>query len=677
MLPTTDRQLHGPGEVDAAATSADARIVSALEHRIALEAMIAGICTRFVNADPAEAALEIERSLGQVGSFIGCERALMYVFTPDVSAMRLAHDWRSDPGPHNTDPALGEIRGSDFPAVLDYFRQKRRLNSPTPDTLPPGFAGLNELPGAEPVLSRISVPVVQGRKAVGVLCFHSLKVERRWPDEDLHMLGILGETIGSVLARAEAEHALREAKEIAEAASRAKSEFLASMSHELRTPLNGILGYAQLLRHRPGADTEGLDVIERCGEHLLTLINDALDLAKIEAGRSVVELGTVRLSDVLDEVANVTRVKAAQSGLEFVYETHRTLPTNVVTDGRRVRQLLLNLLGNAVKFTTRGSVTFGVSAQPGSHGLIDLTFEIADTGSGIADEDLSRIFEPFQQVGAGNRQMEGTGLGLAICRRLTEALHGSLTVISHVGVGSTFTARIPVREGESVAGAADAPAPGFIGYRGRKRSALVIDDNRDNRKVLRGMLELAGLDVVEAADGESACGLLSRVAPDVIFLDLVMPGESGFQVIERIRELLPAPPPVIAVSADAFQSTRLQAKEAGFDEFLTKPLRLNDVGETLRSLLPFDWFEQKGGAAGDTGAAPVILPDALSSLLVSSARIGDVTALSQCLTDVRAFDPEVARRLELLLGSYDFDGILTLLSADTLSTQEAVGTDVG
>ena len=644
---------------------------AALARRVELEGLIASISTRFVSSDSADTHAEIDRTLGKIGQFIGSDRGLLYRFTEDKSVAKLTNEWARD-SEGRARSRLREIRRDVVPEVVEHFLRKRTVNAARPEQLPPGFAVMNELPGAERVVSRIAVPVIYGADALGILCFHSHHIERVWPNEDLRLLGLLGEIVGSAMARDESEVALKDAKEAAESANRAKSEFLASMSHELRTPLNGVLGYAQLLKRDDSLgrlQLESIEAIERCGEHLLTLIGDVLDLAKIEAGRLDIEPTGFNLADFVREIADIARVRAAQSGLGFSYHTTPALPAAIVADERKLRQVLLNLLGNAVKFTSQGEVSLRIEVVAREYDRCRLRFAVEDTGTGIPDTELEHIFHPFHQVKQRERHVEGTGLGLAICRRLVALMGGTLTVRSQLGSGSTFAIELEVGEVAEVRTFKSGPQPRIVGYHGKRRRILIADDKVNNRRILERFLQSLDFVIIEADDGVEAVKLALTSQPDLILMDLVMPTKDGFEALKEIRASAALEQvPVVAVSASAFDATRARCHTSGFEAFLPKPVRLEELLEVIQPLLALRWVYETEGpdvARGNLvlSASSTLLPPDIARELYELAMLGDVQAFVQRLEQIRSrANSDVAvDELAGMARNFDMKGLRTAL----------------
>jgi signal transduction histidine kinase/DNA-binding NarL/FixJ family response regulator len=649
------------------------RTNEALSRRLELEALVAETSTRFMNIEPEGIDAEIERTLDAIGRFIGSDRGMIFMYDDDASKATLRYVWPRAAGT-SLATRVPVMSREEVPEVLDYFLSQRMLNAARPEKLPYGFDKLDSLLGSHEVVSRIAVPMVCHNRTIGILGFHSIGIERAWPDEDLRLLRLLAEIVSSAMSRRETAAALRLAKNAAEAANRAKTEFLANMSHELRTPLNGILGYAQLLRRDPAVppdQRESVAGIESCGEHLLTLISEILDLAKIESGRLQLDLGHVDLDTLLREVADVARVRATQSGLMFTYQTATRLPAFVLVDGRKLRQILLNLLGNAVKFTDHGSVCLRVGAVRLGGGRLKLKFDVEDTGIGIASSDLETIFDPFHQVRPADRPIEGTGLGLAISRKLTMLLGGTLAVRSERGKGTTFAVEIEVEEVGAQRDESLSHAAPITGYDGPRKRILIADDKSDNRQILSRLLKSIGFEVDAADDGARAVELARQVQPDLIFMDLVMPVKDGFAAIREIRELQTpaARVPIVAVSASAFENTRVQSAAAGCDDFITKPVRLDQVIDVVGRLLALDWRRAEI-ATESTAARPrpdfkaLVLPQALARELYELALSGDVQKLSSRLKESRRGDQATIDAVDALAGlanDYDTRGLRAAL----------------
>jgi signal transduction histidine kinase len=392
----------------------------------------------------------------------------------------------------------------------------------------------------------------------------------------------------------------RAARHAAEAANRAKSEFLAGMSHELRTPLNAVLGYAQLLAMDGGLSprqARGLDTIHKSGLHLLDLINDILDLARIEAGRAELNPKPVKLFDFLQSVVNLMRVKADQKRLAFVFDAAPGLPDAVLADERRLRQVLLNLLGNAIKFTDQGTITLRASAEPKGAQQVLLRLDVEDTGVGMQPEDLERIFEPFQQVGDAQRRSNGTGLGLTITRALLNDMGGQVQVSSELGRGTRFRLELPLPLAQP-AQATPSQLPRVARYQGLPRRVLVVDDVAENRTLMCDFLAKVGFEVAQASDGSELLAAARSFRPDLILMDSVMPSVDGVEATRRLRRDADlAMIPVIAVSASASAEHRAACLQAGVNVFLPKPVSLEALRAHIAEQLGLQWIEPTPGAS--------------------------------------------------------------------------------
>nr|WP_242519065.1 hybrid sensor histidine kinase/response regulator [Halochromatium roseum] len=383
----------------------------------------------------------------------------------------------------------------------------------------------------------------------------------------------------------------------AEAASRAKTQFLASMSHDLRTPLNAVLGGAELLRRSPRLGDEEqaqCGLIQRGGGHLLRLIEDLLDVARIEHDRLRPVISDVELRPLLADLAAVADRQAKAKGLGFEAQSAADLPERVRSDGRRVHQVLQNLLENAVKYTDTGSVRFSAALDPAAsvptdEGIRVLLFTVTDTGRGIAPIDRERLFAPFEQA---HPTATGTGLGLAICRELADMLGGTLTLESAPGQGSRFGFRLPVQR---VTGLSDSavPAPeaaSIIGYAGPRRRVLIIDDSEVNRLLMTGQLRALGFAVDAAADAEAALAIARSHLPDLVIADLRMPGTCGYAAVWQLREALDCPRlPAIAASASPLPAPGDPAA-LGFQAFLLKPIEQGPLCTAVGNCLGLAWL---------------------------------------------------------------------------------------
>lgn len=494
-----------------------------------------------------------------------------------------------------------------------------------------------------------------------------MRLRQRWHATAAAAADRATRLMAEIATHRNADAALQGARAAAEAANLAKSRYLVGVSHEIRSPLNAIYGYAQLLERGAGiAPQEAGGVIRRSSEHLTNIVDGLLDISRIESGILKLNRDIVPLPAFLESLVEMFRVQAENKGLQFHYHPAANLPAFVRTDEKRLRQILINLLSNAIKYTPKGEASLMVRYR----GLI-AEFDVADTGIGIPASEIERVFEPFERGSAEvARAQPGTGLGLAITRVLAQVMGGDVAVTSTPGGGSVFKLRLMLAEpGEAVA--ATARQRVISGYGGQRRTILLIDDDPAQLAVLQGLLRPLGFSVYAASNGVEGIDLALRCAPDLVLLDIQMPGLSGWEVAGRLRALAVsgegAPVKILLVSANAHEFAAGGDGSAAHDGFVTKPVELEALLDAIAGQLGLDWLSDAVAPADAALPAADLAPAAAS--IAELRRLGQAghirgleAALNALAEELPASRPLVAQ-LRAHVRAFDLEGFLRVLDA--------------
>ena len=682
---------------------------AALQRRTQAESLISSISRQFIDQDLATA---INFTLQAIAQFIDAEHSCIFECSQYQREFNLIHEWCGE----DVAPLIDIARGSPV-EVFPYFyepilRGKHRQISCVEDL--PLHLPERKLFESMSFQSILAVPMVHAGKVVGFVGAAMIHYSKTWNQEDINLLKLVGEIIAIGRARHQAEEALRIAKEAAETANRAKSAFLANMSHELRTPLNAILGFSQLMERDTSLNSnqrESLATINRSGEHLLNLINDVLEMSKIEAGQIIFNPEDFDLYLLLQTLQEMFQVRTQAKQLFLRFEMAPNLPRYIQTDEGKLRQVLINLLGNAVKFTQSGGVTLRVRLGSGEQGAgsrlavsvaereqgenssplppapcpsassPSLFFEIEDTGRGIAAEEMTNLFQPFVQTTSGIQTKEGTGLGLTISRQFVRLLGGDIHLTSRLGQGATFSFDIQVNlaaalkttpklnKGRVLKLAANQPS-----YR-----ILVVDDRKENRDLIVQLLGSIGFEIEAANNGQEAIAIWQTWQPHLIWMDMRMPVINGYDATKEIRAREKNTTTnfrtvIIALTASAFEEQQASILAAGCDDLVRKPFREQVIFEKIAEYLQVRYIcaeesnedvtdknlENTQSSILDLRSAITIMPAQWLIELNQAAVEVDAEKILQLIQQIPQTHSALAEKLANLVRNFCFDEIIDL-----------------
>ena len=542
------------------------------------------------------------------------------------------------------------------------------------------------------------VPLYTRSAIIGEFAVASNRDDRQFTQAEANLAETIAAQIAGAIENIRLFEAAQEARNIAESANQAKSTFLANMSHELRTPLNAILGFAQVMQRSNGLskdNRDSLNIIMRSGEHLLTLINQVLDLTKIEAGRTTLNETDFDLVALLNNLENMFALRAKEKNLHFWIERTGDVPRFIRTDEMKLRQVLINLLNNALKFTNEGHVALKASREKPDKtsdsnvpDVLGLLFEVIDTGPGIASGEEEKIFEAFVQTETGRQLQEGTGLGLPISRKFVQLMGGSLRVESRLGHDTTFSFDIQIKAAKSsqvrrLSSNLRRRVIGIAPSQPRYR-LLIVDDEETNRYLLNKLLAPLGFDLKEAENGQQAIEAWETFEPHLIWMDMRMPVMDGYETTNHIKTSLETMPTttqskIIALTVSSSEEEQAMALEAGCDDFLRKPFLEPDIFRLMHEHLGVSFIHEDATVQNNTdidnrpepiSTGVAKLSDELRFRLTEAVDFGDMAAITQVIDEIRLSQPDLALTLRQLAYNFEYDKLLTLVKADTAGVSD-------
>ncbi len=579
-----------------------------------MQRIIMSTASKYINININDIDSAVSKSLEEIGRFVEADRAYIFSYDWDKGIACNTHEWCA-PGISPEIDNLKEVPVEYMTEWITAHKDGRPINIRDVFALPEDDTVRQTL---EPqgVKSLMAIPIFEGDNCYGFVGFDSVRKHHVYTDKEESLLFVLAKIFANLNKKVELENRLIQEKENANAANRAKTEFLANISHEIRTPMNSILGFSEVMLNTSSDPKQKsyLKTILESGRTLLSLINDILDLSKIEAGRLEISPEFADIRAIAEEIKQLFVHKIEEKGIEFIIEFDSSFPRTIVIDEMRLRQILLNIVGNAIKFTEKGSVSIIVKLIEDRGGIIDFEIDIVDTGIGIAKENRDLIFDSFSQLsGIDQKKYGGTGLGLAISKRLCELMGGEISLDSEIGKGSRFTivfndikySDIQIEQDSSFVWDEN-----IIKFKGSK--ILIVDDIPHNRQLVHTFLERYNLELIDAENGETSVEITKNSKPDLIFMDIRMPGMNGYEATEIIKKIPEISHiPVVALTASTMKSEIARINNL-FDGYLRKPVQKRTLVNELLKFLPY--IAEKDDAVIEDSVKERVSVDDISNL---------------------------------------------------------------
>lgn len=659
-----------------------------LKRQARMQQMVIEMASQYINLPVEEVSNAVNQSLKSIGDFISADRSYIYLYDFINGTISCEYEWHRN----GNGPDLDKLQNLPVDLIPEMVAAHRAGEIKTMDDLcsilPEGW--LRKQLEQEDAKNFHTIPMMSGDACIGFVGFLFFKTAHQYSAEENLLLQLFAHMLVNVKNKTKVELKLLETNKYlesatakanklaaeAENANKSKSVFLANMSHEIRTPLNAIIGFSQLMnrdKFLSESQREYNTSIVKAGEHLLDLINDILELSKVEAGRIVVNPTNIDLHLLFDGIRMLFKERAQAKRLQFIFETDENLPKYVYVDEGKLRQIFVNLIGNAIKFTEEGGIAIRTRTEKINTETSKLIVEIQDSGPGIPESEIDKLFKQFEQTSSGINKGSGTGLGLALSRELAILMGGSISVSSELGKGSVFTFQVEIKEGNPDA-IEQKSVKRVIGIKGGTNNLriLVVDDKDENLKVAIELLKLVGFETNEAINGLEAVEKFEKWNPDLILMDMRMPVMDGYEATHRIKLTEKGKQtPIVALTASAFEDERKKIESLGMQGYIRKPFRENELFGTLGKILHIDYIyedeqltsELKTHQNRDYPISDLnTLPQDLLAQMKEALAVADLDLLTDLIGQISPDESELSRQLMVLVKNYDYANLQRLLN---------------